>query len=373
MSEISDVLAAIESLSLNGERMALATVVAVRGSTYRRPGARLLIPEHGAPIGNISGGCLEGDVADAGRIVMDEGTPRLASWDLTTEDDAVWGLGLGCNGAIEVYIEPAEDAVAVAGALRRAIAQALPICVVTVVESTREDVPPGARLVVDPGDPDLQGSLGAPTLDAAARIAATEQLVLEGSQIRDLGSGVRAFVEILEPPLHLVVCGAGHDAAPLVRAATAMGWKVDVVDERAAFLNKERFPGASGFVLVDQPTQIAELQVVTDRTFAVVMTHNYERDRGYLEGLSRTQARYIGALGPATRTERMLQDLAGMDVAVDILRTRLHGPAGLDLGGEGPEEIAQSIVAEMIAVKRGRSGGSLRDRSGPIHDRQPRG
>ena len=118
MSEITDVLAAIESMSAQGQKMALATIVAVRGSTYRRPGARLLVPEEGAPIGNISGGCLEGDVADMARVVMDEGTARLAGWDLTADDDAVWGLGLGCNGAIEVFIEPAEEAAEVAGALR---------------------------------------------------------------------------------------------------------------------------------------------------------------------------------------------------------------------------------------------------------------
>ncbi|MEP6759075.1 MAG: XdhC family protein, partial [Actinomycetota bacterium] len=102
MSEIADVLEAIEALNAQGQRMALATIVAVRGSTYRRPGARLLVPEDGAPIGNISGGCLEGDVADMARVVMQEGTARLAGWDLTADDDEVWGLGLGCNGAIEV-------------------------------------------------------------------------------------------------------------------------------------------------------------------------------------------------------------------------------------------------------------------------------
>src|SRR5437867_12873147 len=110
MSEIADVLAAIESLSAKGERMALATIVAVRGSTYRRPGARLLVPEEGAPVGNLSGGCLEGDVADMARIVMEEGRARLAGWDLTADDDAVWGLGLGCNGAVEVVIDPADRA-----------------------------------------------------------------------------------------------------------------------------------------------------------------------------------------------------------------------------------------------------------------------
>ena len=159
MSEIADVLEAIESLSAKGERMALATIVAVRGSTYRRPGARLLVPEEGAPIGNISGGCLEGDVADMARIVMDEGRARLAGWDLTADDDAVWGLGLGCNGAIEVFIEPADRAAEVANALRTALEDERPICVVVVLESDVPDVAPGSRVVVR-FDGEVQGSLG---------------------------------------------------------------------------------------------------------------------------------------------------------------------------------------------------------------------
>ena len=123
MSELTDVLDAIESLAARGERMSLATIVSVKGSTYRRPGARLLVPEEGAPVGNISGGCLEGDVADVARIVMRDGVPRIAAWDLTADDDDVWGLGLGCNGAIEVFVEPADDAARVAGALRAALAE----------------------------------------------------------------------------------------------------------------------------------------------------------------------------------------------------------------------------------------------------------
>ncbi len=130
--------------------MALATIVAVRGSTYRRPGARLLVPEEGAPIGNLSGGCLESDVADMARIVMEEGRARLAGWDLTADDDEVWGLGLGCNGAIEVFIEPADRAAEVTGALRMALDEERPICVVTVLESGSAGVTSGARLVVRP-------------------------------------------------------------------------------------------------------------------------------------------------------------------------------------------------------------------------------
>jgi xanthine dehydrogenase accessory factor len=369
VSEIGDVLAAIEALSAKGERMALATIVAVRGSTYRRPGARLLVPEDGSPVGNISGGCLEGDVADMARVVMDEGRARLAGWDLTADDDAVWGLGLGCNGAIEVFIEPAEKAAEVAGALRVALEEERPISVVTVVESSHASVEPGARLVVRP-DGTSDGSLGDAAIDATAVEASRALLREERSEVRALSEGVRAFVEVLDPPLRLVVCGAGHDAIPLVRAASVLGWKVTVVDDRPGFLTHERFPEATAFVAVAEPEDAAKAAGVDGRTFAVVMTHNFLRDKEYIRSLLGSPAAYVGMLGPGARTERLLMELhdEGVEVA-DANRERIHGPAGLDLGGEGPEEIAQAIIAEIVAVKRHRAGGFLRDRPGPIHDR----
>jgi xanthine dehydrogenase accessory factor len=369
VSEIGDVLAAIEGLAAKGERMALATIVAVRGSTYRRPGARLLVPEDGSPVGNLSGGCLEGDVADMARVVMDEGRARLAGWDLTADDDAVWGLGLGCNGAIEVFIEPAENAAQVAGALRAALAEERPISVVTVVESSRAGIEPGARLVVRP-DGTTDGTLGDPAVDTAALDVATALLRTERSEVCTLADGVRAFVEVLDPPLRLIVCGAGHDAIPLVRASSVLGWNVTVVDDRPGFLTHDRFPEATRFVAVDAPEDAAKAAGIDGRTFAVVMTHNFLRDKEYVRSLLGSPAAYIGMLGPGARTERLLMELRDDGVQItDADRERIHGPAGLDLGGEGPEEIAQAIVAEIVAVKRGRAGGFLKERPGPIHDR----
>jgi len=370
VSEITDVLDAIESLHARGERMALATIVAVRGSTYRRPGARLLVPDEGAPIGNLSGGCLEGDVADMARLVMREGTARLASWDLTADDDAVWGLGLGCNGAIEVFIEPADRATEVVGALRAALEEERPISLVTVVASDDPDrVAHGGRLVVH-ADGRVDGSLGDPDLDREAVAAARDQLAAERSEVRTLTSGVRAFVEVLEPPVRLLVCGAGHDAVPLVRAAAGLGWNPIVVDDREAFLTYERFPGAAGFVRLDDPETIAKEAPVDERTCIVVMTHNFLRDKAYLRGLATTPVAYLGMLGPGARTQRLLMELEdeGVELTEEV-RERMHGPAGLDLGAEGPEEIAQAILAEIVAVRRGREGGFLRRRPGPIHDR----
>jgi xanthine/CO dehydrogenase XdhC/CoxF family maturation factor len=367
MSELTDVLRAIESLSARGERLALATIVAVRGSTYRRPGARLLVPEDGAPIGNISGGCLENDVADVARIVMNEGHARVVSFDLTADDDAVWGWGLGCNGAIELFVEPADKAAEVAGALRMALEEERPICMVTVLDSQVPAVEQGDRLLVKP-DGETQGSLGEPAADRAAAEAGAEALSEERSEVRVLIGGVRAFVEVLEPPLRLVICGAGHDAAPLVAAAANLGWSPVVVDDRPAFLSHERFPQATGFVALERPDEVAKRAPLDGRTFAVVMTHNFLRDKDYLRELLRSPVRSISMLGPGARTQRLVHELRdeGLEVGeAEGLRT----PAGLDLGAEGPEEIAAAIVAEIVALKRGRRGGFLRDRPGPIHER----
>ena len=366
MSELTEVLDAIASLSARGERMSLATIVAVKGSTYRRPGARLLVPEDGAPIGNISGGCLEGDVADVARIVMREGVPRIAAWDLTADDDDVWGLGLGCNGAIEVFVEPADDAARVAGALRAALVEERPIVMVTAIEGTDA----GRRLLVRP-DGETEGTLGDGAADAAGRDAALEAFAAERSAVRDVAAR-RCFVEVLEPALRLVVCGAGHDAIPVVAACAALGWQVIVADDRPGFLTHERFPDAAGFLALDRPEQLAERARIDGRTFVLVMSHAFLRDKDYLRAALATPARAISMLGPTTRTARLLTELRDEGVAIrDADLERIHGPAGLDLGSEGPEEIAAAIVAEIIAVRRGRRGGFLRDRVGPIHEREP--
>ena len=375
MSELRDVLAAIESLRERGEAMALATIVAVKGSTYRRPGARLLVAASGDMVGNISGGCLEGDVADVAKVVMAGGEPRLASFDLTSDDEAVWGWGLGCNGAIEVFVEPAERAYEAAAALRRALDEERPLASVTVLESSVPGVERAARLVVGP-DGGREGSLGDAALEDAAAAAALEQLGAERSEVRTLpgSSGeVRAFIEVLEPPLRLLVCGAGHDAIPLVSAASSLGWKVLVVDEREEFLTHDRFPGASAFVHVGAPGEAAEAAGVDERTFVAIMTHNYLRDAEYVRSFLGTPVRYLGMLGPRVRTERLLAELRSRSVepsGADL--AKMHGPAGLDLGGETPEEIAAALVGEILAVRRGRDAGFLKDRPGPIHERTER-
>ena len=370
MSELQDVLQAIEDAAARGESMALATVVAIRGSTYRREGARLAIPAEGAPVGTISGGCLEGEVCQIAGDVMREGTTRLLRYDLTADDEAVWGWGLGCNGVIDVFVEPAEQAVQMAGAIRRAIDEQRELVAVTVIEAPEgSPAAPGARMLVEP-DGSVEGSLGDPALDAAAATAAARAIAEDRSRVASLGQGVDAFVEALVPPIRLLVCGAGHDAIPLVRFAAGMGWRVEVVDDRQAFLTAERFPEATGFVHVDEPALVAEVTQPDRRTYPVVMTHNFMRDKDYLRAFLGTPVPYIGMLGPNTRLVKLLDELRreGYEADPDEMRV-VHSPAGLDLGSEGPEEIAWAIIGEILAVRNGREAGFLKDREGHIHDR----
>jgi xanthine dehydrogenase accessory factor len=369
VSELQDVLRAIEEGAAGGERMALATIVGVSGSTYRREGARLLVPERGKPVGTISGGCLEGDVREAAAEVMKTRVPRLLHFDLTADDEVVWGWGLGCNGVIDVFVEPAEGAVQTAGAIRRAVEEQRRVSVVTVVEASAAGrVRPGARMLVHP-DGQTEGSIGDGQIDQRAVEEALDSIRVERSGMVWLDPDVRAFVEVLGPPLRLLVCGAGHDAIPLVRFAAGLGWRVEVVDDRHAFLKPHRFPGAVRFVKAE-PIDAAREAGVDERTYVVVMSHNFLRDKDYLRSFLGTPARYIGMLGPGARLERLLGELRrdGYQAEPGDLGV-VHGPAGLDLGGDGPEEVAWAIVGEILARSKGREGGSLRERHGPIHDR----
>lgn len=348
--------------------MAVATIIGVRGSTYRREGARMLVTRSGRLTGNISGGCLEGDVAVVAADVMERHVPRVMLYDLTADDDAVWGLGLGCNGAIEVFVEPVtgDDLL---WQVAEAVLDGATLGLVTVVEGGAT-VPAGGRMEVWP-DGRRQGSLGEAALDeAAARIVLRDSGGLR-SRIHVLGAEggpqIRLFVEALHPPLRLIVCGAGHDAIPVVRLASQLGWRVLVVDRREALLTPERFPGATGFLRTEFPE--AGGTVPTDSlSFVLVMTHNYLHDRDLLRAFLPTPVPYLGMLGPRARTEKILRELEAEGVAIgDDRCAQIYGPVGLDIGGDTPDEIALAALSEILAVARGRAGGFLRARAGPIH------
>ncbi len=369
MKELIEILDAIDKFAREGQKMALATIIGVRGSTYRREGARLLCTERQQMIGNISGGCLESDVMVVAEDVMTTGRPRMVTYDLTADDDMVWGLGLGCNGAVDLFVEPVDPASPIPALLRDAIVNEKSLGLVTIVGGAG---PAGSRVAVY-ADGTRIGTLRDARLDDRAQRAALAVIEEGASRVQTLpGSGgeVQVFVEAIRPPVRLVVCGAGHDAIPVVQCAALLGWRTVVVDQRERFLTPERFPGARQFIKAE-PADAAARVPVDRRTYVVVMTHNYLHDRDLLRGFLRSGAAYIGMLGPRIRTDKIFNELRQSGVPVsDRDRARIFGPVGLDVGSEGPEEIALAIVGEILAVESGRQAGFLRERPGPIHPEQ---
>lgn len=382
MNEVRALVEAFDAANTRGERCALATVVSVEGSSYRRPGARMLVCEGGAGTGTISAGCLEADVIEHAKRVIRAGKAKLVDYDTaSTGEEMAWGLGLGCNGVVRVLVEPLAPGSLYVETLRRsceAQADAAPVRVATVYQHTpsgpapiAERVEIGARLFIDGSGEagrenltDEVASLIEEDVSAPPREGASCTRIYEVD-----GAEVKVFIETLLPPVPLVIFGAGHDALPVVELARGLGWQTEVVDPQARPVSLSRFASAERVTLA-RPEDVAAKVKVTPRTLALLMSHNYSHDLELLKFLLASPARYIGVMGPRKRTERMLSELAAGDDAFrheEADMARLHSPAGLDIGANAPAEIALSIVAEMRAVLDGRRGGMLRERRGSIH------
>jgi xanthine/CO dehydrogenase XdhC/CoxF family maturation factor len=357
VKELRDLLSAYEQLARAGGAGVLATVVHAEGSTYRRPGARLLALPDGGAVGVVSGGCLEPDLAEHAKAVLRSGEPRCVRYDHARPDDLVWGLGLGCAGIVDVFLERVDAArPGPLETLRAWLAARRPGAIATRISGARA----GTRRTFQLGaDPEGGG-------DLALHAAALAEAAGDGRprRIRDAQRGDVA-IEAFRPPPRLAIFGAGPDAPPLVAQAELLGWSVAVWDHRAERARAERFRGLP-MVCTAPENAVAAVGVLPD-TFAVVMTHHFLRDRTLLAALLSSDCRYVAVLGPRRRTEHLLReiDLAG-GLPADVAE-RLFAPAGLDLGAEAPEEIALAIAAEIRAVAAGRRGGPLRDRKDPIH------
>jgi xanthine/CO dehydrogenase XdhC/CoxF family maturation factor len=381
MNELQSILDAYAEARARGERAALATVVGVEGSAYRRPGAKMLITESGQTAGTISGGCLERDVALRAIRVMETGVARLIEYDTRGQEDIVWGLGLGCNGVVRVLLESLHEGSAGTGALQFIAdclqARACGACatVIDVVPNNQggEDcaVEVGERLLLDEKLNPCGQSLGDEKLAACIRTDALE--ILAGmravSRSFEMGAGrAEIFFDVINSPRPLVIFGAEHDAFPLLRQAQTVGWHVTVVDTRARCSTIERFSEADEIALC-RASEVAGRVSLTENTAVVVMTHNYLDDVELLRGLLPSPVCYLGILGPRQRTLKLLEEVKADSFGLaESEFARLHSPIGLDIGAETPEEIALAIVAEIKAVCVARRGGFLRERNAPIHD-----
>jgi xanthine dehydrogenase accessory factor len=348
MTELDRLAAALERLPAGGVAV-LASLLKVAGSAYRGPGARMLVLPDDTTLGAISGGCLEKDIVAHAAAVREARAPRLVFYDLTRDDDAPWGLNMGCAARLDVLLEPIA-AGAMPDWLRAALAATRgrePIVIATVLSAPAGDPPVGTRLLVYSDGRavgTVPGALGGSLRTDALRVLREERS--DAVEYPNAG-GASAFVEFLAPPIAVAAFGDGTDAVLLAELAASLGWLGRVV----------RKGDADGSL--------------DDRTAAIVMTHNFARDRELLTRLVASHARYVGVLGPRTRTSRLLDELKAEGLEPNtVQQLRIHAPAGLDLGAETPEEVSLAILAEVRAVFAGRAGGPLRDRSGPIHDRR---
>lgn len=374
MNEMQRIIQAVEHLRERGQKAALATVVAVEGSTYRRPGARMLVSEDGEAEGAISGGCLERDVFRQAARVLHSGEPAVTVYDSTGED-LDEGYSLGCNGVVVVLVEPlapggpAGALDFVADCLRRR-RKGVVATVFAVQGAIRARI--GARLtLVEDGATSTAGVDDDSTRDRLFEEASKALHAGCSSRIRICTSSgeLEAFVEVVAPPLALTIFGAGHDALPLAQFAQALGWHVSVVSRNAGHGIHARFSAADR-VLVAEADEALDGLPHEGGAIAVVMTHNYFEDLRVLRALIPRGPRYVALLGPKRRTARLLgalEDEGLMSCGEPV--PWLHGPAGLDIGADTPEEIALAIVAEIRAVVADRKGGFARARRGPLHPR----
>jgi xanthine/CO dehydrogenase XdhC/CoxF family maturation factor len=354
--ETEHILDALRTAHATGARAAVATVVRVRGSAYRREGARILIREDGSYECLLSGGCLEPAVADAAAQVIATGKTSLREYDL--EEDSIWSLGVGCTGSVDILIERIED-----DPIWRAwvdiLDQAEPAVLVKPLTDSH------ARLLVR--ERDTSGSLGNANLDALAVARARHRLRTSFPQSGpDRAGDTELFFEVSVPPPELVVFGAGSDVEPLARQAWDLGFSATVVDAREAFLTAGRFPHATRI-----RAHFAEFGAsvrLSERSSVVIMNHHLERDRESLRFAIESPAAYVGVLGPRSRFARLLQGLREEGYVPETPRlSRVRSPIGLALGAEPPEEIARSILGEILALQRGFDGGFLQGRETTLH------
>lgn len=365
MKDFKTILREYTKVDTAARKAAVATVVRVRGSSYRSPGARMLITDDGKWVGSISGGCLEGDALRKARQVMIDNRPITVTYD-TNEDSAQnLGIGLGCNGIIDVLIEPI-DAITRNNPItlfRSLVDIQQPVVLGTVFSGSLT----GEKILFRNDEVEIPLSIHAIDKDVLTEVyesrrSRTEEFSHEG-QVGEI------FLELIQPGFSLIIFGGGFDARPVSQLAKSLGWEVQVTDECAAHIAPLFFPTADKLSLCHRQFIDRDFNI-TPYTACVLMSHNYEYDRDVLKKLIATQAPYIGIMGPRKRFDKMLTDFSkdGLRLSEDQL-SRIHSPIGLDIGAEAPDEIAVAIISEIQARFANRDGGFLKERDGAIHER----
>ncbi|MFQ6005811.1 MAG: XdhC family protein [Woeseia sp.] len=345
---MNNLLTSFDQWRAANQALVLATVFETSGSTYSKAGARMLINSQGDFQGMLSGGCLEGDLAERASRVLEGGAAQAVTYDLGLNEDELWGLGVGCDGVMRIFLQallPEQD-YAPFDAIARAMKADYPEIAVTVLESDNGAIVPGATLVTAGGETEVFGlsdTVAKELLSEAEAALAGQLSATREVRVGDVKTNV--LVSVITPRPRLLVLGAGLDAEPITRLAAELGWRTTVIDHRAAYIENGMFD-AEKVICCPANEMSREVDLARFDT-AIVMSHHLAADRSYLVQLSGSDIPYIGLLGPVGRRHRLMAELGDQGKS---LEGRLHGPAGLDIGAAGPAAIALSILAEMHAV-----------------------
>lgn len=372
MKEIKAIINAYDQINPDKTKAAIATVVRVEGSSYRRTGARMLVMDDGVWVGGISGGCLEGDALKRARLAIAKSQPSLVTYDTTEDDQHQIGVGLGCNGVIDVLLTPLElghlsNPVEILKSCMSERRQTHILLTIIGLDGEYNGMRAGNMLRYT-GDESLEVFGDS---DLQAQIAHTIQVYAEKGRSRPKtfqlsdGRTLEIFVEILPPEIHLVLMGHQYDVLPLARLVKEIGWRATVVANQQKVMPKLLAvadalvtPADFDYILIDAHTAI------------ILMSHDFKTDKYNLPKVLKTPAAYIGMLGPKVRSEKIFNELSDEGILIsDADKDRIHAPVGLDIGAVSPEEIALSILAEIRAVFSDRNGAALRLRATPIHER----
>lgn len=369
MKDFKTIVDEYRKIDFTNRKAALATVVQVRGSSYRSPGARMLITDDGRWVGSISGGCLEGDALRKARQVMMDKMPLTVTYDTREESNQNLGIGLGCNGVIDVFIEPVDESDTQNPVLlfESIVRMNTALALATMFRSNDQTLV-GKKILLTAEGTKLSSFANA-YLEHSIEQDLIELFESKKSQVKKYKEDTEAFIELVQPSLSLIIFGGGFDARPVSALAKSLGWNVQVTDECVAHVAPAFFPTADKLSLC-QREFIERDFPITPYTACVLMSHNYEYDRDVLKKLLKTETPYIGILGPRKRLDKMIEEFekAGVSFSAED-GNRVHAPIGLDIGAEAPDEIAVSIIAEIQSKFTNRSGGFLKYRSGPIHHR----
>jgi len=370
MKEIQLILAVYKNYEKSNIKSALATVVKVDGSAYRRPGARMLVSENGDLTGAISGGCLEGDALRKAQTVIFQDQSMLVTYDTTDEDDQKFGIGLGCNGIIQILMEPLNynnpnNPVLLLEKALEERANSILITLFSIKNARSAQIgtialKKGAELFgeINQHEPELKSRI---LTDLENTSSVIESVVKTYKAFDDL----HVFFEVIKPRVRICLFGAGNDTIPLCKMASFLGWDVIIIDGRKQYATKERFEHALKIVVGPADEVVSQLEF-DQNTVALLMTHNFEYEVKVLEQLLLFSLPYIGILGPKKKSQKLFERLENQ--GFNINQEQIYGPVGLNIGAEGSEEIALSILAEIKTVLMQKKPYSLREKEGPIHD-----